>query len=188
MRWIVMRSTVHADPEAPSATRAGSPCPSDQMRRLAAVAVIVVLAGVAVGRTAPTPAAAAARPPNVVFVLTDDLSWNLVRYMPHVQQMRRRGVTFARYFVTDSLCCPSRSSIFSGRFPHNTRVFTNKPPDGGFEVFSGRGEERSTFATALQARGYHTAMMGKYLNGYLPVTRYVPPGWNEWDGAGNAYA
>src|SRR3954454_15732454 len=41
--------------------------------------------------------------PNIVFILTDDLSWNLVQYMPHVQQMQREGMTFSNYFVTDSL-------------------------------------------------------------------------------------
>ena len=137
--------------------------------------------------------AAGAAPPNIVFVLTDDLSWNLVRYMPHVQDLQRRGMTFSRYYVTDSLCCPSRSSIFSGRYPHNTRIFTNKVPDGGFDAFHARGEEGSTWATDLQAAGYRTAMMGKYLNGYLPggvvdgKRLYIPPGWNEWDVAGNGY-
>jgi len=137
--------------------------------------------------------AAGAVLPNIVFVLTDDLSWNLVRYMPHVQDLQRRGMTFSRYYVTDSLCCPSRSSIFSGRYPHNTRIFTNKVPDGGFDAFHARGEEGSTWATDLQAAGYRTAMMGKYLNGYLPggvvdgKRLYIPPGWNEWDVAGNGY-
>jgi N-acetylglucosamine-6-sulfatase len=126
--------------------------------------------------------------PNIVFVLTDDLAWNLVPYMPHVQELQRRGMTFSRYYVTDSLCCPSRSSIFSGRFPHNTRIFTNKSPDGGFQVFHDRGEEGSTFATALHDAGYRTAMMGKYLNGYMPSSQYIPPGWDEWDVGGNAYA
>jgi N-acetylglucosamine-6-sulfatase len=41
--------------------------------------------------------AAGAAPPNIVFVLTDDLSWNLVQYMPHVQELQRRGMTFSRY-------------------------------------------------------------------------------------------
>jgi N-acetylglucosamine-6-sulfatase len=159
----------------------------------------VVTAGVLVGAGASAPAAsrtngqttaAASQHPNIVFVLTDDLSWNLLKYMPNVQQMRNEGETFTRYFVTDSLCCPSRASIFSGRVPHNTGVFTNTAPDGGFSVFHNQGEENDTFATDIRAipgAGYRTAMMGKYLNGYHPSSLYVPPGWSEWDVAGNGY-
>ena len=66
-----------------------------------------------------------------MFVLTDDLSWNLVPYMPQVQALQREGVTFDRYFVTNSLCCPSRASIFTGRYPHSSGVLTNMPPAGG---------------------------------------------------------
>jgi arylsulfatase A-like enzyme len=129
--------------------------------------------------------------PNIVFVLTDDLSMNLLRFMPHVQAMMRRGMSFDNYFVADSLCCPSRASIFTGNFPHDTRVFGNAGKQGGFHVFHARGEERQTFNVALRRAGYETAMMGKYLNGYLeraPVPdTYVPPGWSEWDVAGPAY-
>ena len=138
--------------------------------------------------------------PNIVFVLTDDLSANLLRFMPHVQAMQAAGATFENYFVADSLCCPSRASIFTGEFPHNTGVLTNFGADGGYGVFHQRGEERRTFAIPLRRAGYLTALMGKYLNGYLQagdrridgstahVTRgYVPPGWTEWDVAGWAY-
>ncbi|MGI8412123.1 MAG: sulfatase family protein [Solirubrobacteraceae bacterium] len=143
----------------------------------------------------PLPAAERSRRPNIVFVLTDDLSMNLLRYMPNVQAMQQGGLTFNDYFVSDSLCCPSRSSIFSGNFPHDTGVFNNVGTNGGFHVFHNRGEEQHTFAVALQQAGYRTAMMGKYLNGYmqrrggvpgLPDT-YVPPGWSEWDVAGWGY-
>ena len=142
----------------------------------------------------PVPAGGARKTrPNIVFVLTDDLASNLVRYMPHVVQMQHRGATFSNYFVTDSLCCPSRASILTGRFPHNTRVYDNSPPEGGYRVFHERGEEAQTFAVALQRAGYRTALMGKYLNGYKPGAHegqgrpYVPPGWSEWDVAGNGY-
>jgi N-acetylglucosamine-6-sulfatase len=133
--------------------------------------------------------------PNIVFILTDDLSMNLLRYMPHVLAMQHDGLTFNKYFVSDSLCCPSRSSIFTGNFPHDTNVFSNVGKRGGFREFYDRGEEQHTFATALQNAGYRTGMMGKYLNGYgqqkgsvpgLPYT-YVPPGWSEWDVAGWGY-
>ncbi len=138
----------------------------------------------------PAPPGGTASPPektNVVFVLTDDLAMNLVQYMPHVQALQKAGVTFSNYSVTDSLCCPSRSSIFSGKFPHDTGVFTNGGSDGGFGTFHKRGEESDTFATDLQKAGYRTAMMGKYLNGYTPADKFVPPGWTEWDVAGNGY-
>jgi arylsulfatase A-like enzyme len=130
---------------------------------------------------------AGATRPNIVFVLTDDLAWNLVRYMPHVLAMEHGGETFTNYFVTDSLCCPSRASILTGRFPHDTHVFDNSPPEGGYQVFHERGEQRSTFAVALQRAGYRTALMGKYLNGYQPAFDGVPGGWSEWDVAGNGY-
>ncbi|NEB78434.1 sulfatase [Streptomyces sp. SID14478] len=131
--------------------------------------------------------------PNIVWVLTDDLSSDLVDHMPHVKAMQKDGLSFSNYTVTDSLCCPSRSSLFTGKFPHNTGVFTNTPPDGGFETFHEKGNEDKTFATALHQQGYRTAMMGKYLNGYQPdmtvdgEKNYVPPGWDEWDVAGNGY-
>jgi N-acetylglucosamine-6-sulfatase len=164
-------------------------------RSLTAVLAVLVLGActtesrpaATMSRSAGRPAAGGVAGPNIVFVLTDDLAWNLVRYMPQVRALQRAGTTFANYTVTDSLCCPSRSSIFTGRFPHDTGVYTNNAPDGGYGVFHARGEENSTFATDLQKAGYRTAMMGKYLNGYLPETRVVPPGWTEWDVAGNGY-
>jgi N-acetylglucosamine-6-sulfatase len=130
--------------------------------------------------------------PNIVLVLTDDLSANLVRYMPHVQALEEAGTSFSNFTVTDSLCCPSRASIFTGKFPHDTGVFTNAGPDGGFTAFQRHHDEDSTFATALHSSGYRTAMMGKYLNAYGPhVERaarpYSPPGWSEWDGAAGGY-
>jgi N-acetylglucosamine-6-sulfatase len=167
---------------------------------VAVAATVALLAGAGAsvasaqaGSRAAGPADPATAPPNVVFVLTDDLSWNLVQYLPQVRRLQAEGMTFDDYTVTDSLCCPSRSSIFTGRFPHDTGVFTNGGSDGGFGFFHGHGEESQTFATALSAKGYRTAMMGKYLNGYDPAATlggsqpYVPPGWSEWDVAGNGY-
>jgi N-acetylglucosamine-6-sulfatase len=138
------------------------------------------------------PVAAAQTRPNIVFVLTDDLTWDLVQYMPQVEAMQQQGMTFDRYVVTDSLCCPSRASIFTGRYPHSTGVLKNMGADGGFGAFH-PVEEKSTFATALQRTGYRTGLMGKYLNGYFPFERtdgarpYVPPGWSAWAVGGQAY-
>jgi arylsulfatase A-like enzyme len=140
--------------------------------------------------TAPAPPSAPkpGRWPNIVMILTDDYSLDLMALsMPHLDAMRREGTTFANYFVTDSLCCPSRSSIFTGKLPHDTQVFTNTPPYGGFGAFMAHDNVGHTFAVALHAAGYRTAMMGKYLNGYEPARDGAPPGWSEWDVAGNGY-
>lgn len=120
-----------------------------------------------------------------MIVLTDDLSWNLVRFMPEVQRMQREGMTFTHYFVTNSLCCPSRAGFLTGEYPHDSHVVRNTPPDGGYQAFA-KGQHR-TFATQLQRAGYRTALLGKYLNGYK--ARRDPPaaGWSYWFANGVAY-
>jgi N-acetylglucosamine-6-sulfatase len=125
---------------------------------------------------------------NIIFILTDDLAWNLVPYMPHVVAMQQRGMTFTHYYVTDSLCCPSRSSIFTGKFPHNTGVFTNAAPDGGYDKYHAMGNQHATFATMLRASGYRTSMNGKFMNGYHPAQHGKDPGWQHWAVAGDGYA
>ena len=163
------------------------------------VSLSLALAGLlpATGEAATTTAAAAggasAAKPNIIFILADDFSLNLLgstiigKSMPNVGTMEKGGVSFANYFVTDSLCCPSRSSIFTGKLPHDTGVFTNTGSDGGFATFVKKGNTLETFAVALQSVGYKTAMMGKYLNGYEPTKDQPPQGWTEWDVAGNGY-
>jgi N-acetylglucosamine-6-sulfatase len=146
----------------------------------------------------PVPNSAASSRPNIVFVLTDDLSWNLVKYMPHLRALQKAGMTFTNYTVTDSFCCPSRASIFTGRFPHDTRIFTNTGPQGGFAKFRRLDEGRSTFATSLYNVGYRNAFMGKFLNTYQPRSSqptakaqltdgaWVAPGWSSWGAIGGA--
>ena len=153
-----------------------------------AAATALILAACSSGSTSSTSstAAHAVKRPNIVFILTDDLSWNLVtkQFAPHIVDLERKGETFSNYFVADSLCCPSRSSIFTGLFPHDTKVVRNLPPDGGFQKFQSEGLDKKTFAVALQSAGYKTSMLGKYLNGYgdplNATTAPIPPGWSDW--------
>ncbi len=163
--------------------------------RIRRAGLALALIAVAATALATRSAAARHRAPNIIFILTDDLSMNLVPFMPHVQALERHGLSFQDYFVSDSLCCPSRASIFTGNLPHDTGVFSNTGRHGGFDQFFARDEERHTFAIALKRAGYRTALMGKYLNGYmggraapagLPAT-YVPPGWTSWAGVGWGY-
>jgi arylsulfatase A-like enzyme len=118
--------------------------------------------------------------------LTDDLAWNLVRHMPQVRALEHAGSTMSRYYVVDSLCCPSRAAIFTGEYPHDDGVFTNAGSDGGYKAYNRKGNPAKSFAVALQKSGYRTAMMGKYLNGYGPADK-IPPGWDNWDVTGEGY-
>jgi N-acetylglucosamine-6-sulfatase len=153
---------------------------------------LLLATAIAVGGAAAGSSAKRAHPvrpdgPNVVFILTDDLSWDLVtpRFAPHIVQLQKRGETFRHYFVSDSLCCPSRSSIYTGLFPHDTKVLTNLPPFGGYQKFQSEQLDQRTYAVAMRSRGYRTSMLGKYLNGYgdpamTSATAPIPPGWSDW--------
>jgi arylsulfatase A-like enzyme len=125
--------------------------------------------------------------PNIVFVLVDDMSSDLLRFMPNVQALEQRGTSFNNYIVSDSLCCPSRATIFTGQLPHNTGVFTNIKPKGGIYAYARNGNARKSFAAPLSARGYRTALMGKYLNGYRADSGSIPPGWTDWAATAKGY-
>jgi N-acetylglucosamine-6-sulfatase len=136
--------------------------------------------------------------PNIVFILTDDLSSNLItpQIAPHIYALEHQGETFSNYYVADSLCCPSRATIFTGLFPHDTKVTTNLPPYGGYTKFVSQGLSKKTFAVALQEVGYRTSLLGKYLNGYgdlgygnakmTKASAPIPPGWNDWHVSNNS--
>ena len=102
-------------------------------------AAILGTALVATGIAAPTAPALArgartahARP-NIVLILTDDQRWDTLSAMPQVEaRLAARGVTFDNGFVTNSLCCPSRTTILTGQYSHTTGVYTVAPPNGGF--------------------------------------------------------
>ncbi len=160
-----------------------------QLRLVGALSVLLAVAAFALGSSRGVgvqeqAAAAGSQPPNIVFVLTDDLSWDLLRHMPNVRALERDGATFRNYFVTDSLCCPSRATIFTGEYPHNTGVASNNPPHGGYETFTGRGDFQRVYARSLQNAGYETGLLGKYLNGYSPDNP-PPPYWSDWEVQGS---
>lgn len=72
-------------------------------------------------------AASASRPPNILWLIGDDVGPHefgcyghpSIR-TPNVDRLARGGTPFSRAFVTTSSCSPSRASMFTGKFPHNT--------------------------------------------------------------------
>jgi arylsulfatase A-like enzyme len=120
----------------------------------------------------------ARKPPlDVVLIVSDDQRADTLGPMPRVRRLlAAHGVTFQRAFVTTSLCCPSRASILSGQYSHHHGVIENF----GRASYP-RFDEGSNLAVWLQAAGYETALVGKYLNDYSVYGRHrVPPGWSWW--------
>ncbi|HEY3764760.1 MAG TPA: sulfatase [Gaiellales bacterium] len=129
---------------------------------------------------APPPPPAGSKHPNIVLILTDDQRFDTLWSMPNVKKLLvDHGVTFTNAFVTNSFCCPSRSTILTGNYSHTTGIYGNRPPHGGAVDFHRYGDDRSTIAIWLRDAGYHTGLVGKYLNGYHG--RFIPPGWDTWD-------
>jgi N-acetylglucosamine-6-sulfatase len=103
--------------------------------------------------------------PNIVLILTDDIRWDEMENMPTVQsELIAKGVNFTQAFVSNSLCCPSRSSTLTGQYSHTNGVWRNGAPYGGYKTFL--PHESNTVATRLHAAGYTTGLVGKYMNGY----------------------
>ena len=144
--------------------------------------MLAVFGALAVAAMLPTLAdrtqAAEARP-NVLVIETDDQTVESMRVMTNVNSLiGAQGATFQNSFVNFSLCCPSRATFLTGQYAHNHEVLENKAPTGGFDRFESLHGDNN-LAVWLQDAGYHTAMIGKYLN-YYANDPPVPPGWSEW--------
>jgi N-acetylglucosamine-6-sulfatase len=88
------------------------------------------------------------------------------------------GVKFTNMTSTFPLCCPARATIQRGQYAHNTKMYGNSLPLGGWNKFKRQGLHNSTMATWLNRSGYQTGLFGKYMNNYRE--RSIPPGWDRW--------
>lgn len=116
--------------------------------------------------------------PNLIVVMVDDQTFSAYddKAMPFTRRFfARSGTTFDQAIAAPPLCCPSRAGFLTGRYAHNTGVVENT------EGYRTLDEPRKTFPAALQAAGYETAMVGKFLNGYEPAGGAEPaPGFDRW--------
>lgn len=108
---------------------------------------------------------AAAAQPDIVMVLMDDFSMELLETMPEAQKMIDDGASYSQSFVIDSLCCPSRTATFTGQTPSQNGVLTNTPNDpdnpiGGWAAYEKYGNPDRAFNVSLQKAGYHTGFVG----------------------------
>lgn len=122
--------------------------------------------------------------PNFVFILTDDISaedlgmyGNQHIHTPNLDRIADLGLVFDNAFLTTSSCSPSRNSIITGRYPHNT---------GAPEIHMELPEDQLTFVQLLKQAGYHTVLSGKNHMappdqlGFLEFSDSHPAGSENW--------
>ena len=136
----------------------------------------------------------ARRPPNVVFVLADDLGWrdtslygSAFYETPHIEALAARGMTFSQAYAANPLCSPTRASILTGLYPARVGITTptchvpqeimrpslreDGPPwQAALQAQSATrlSTEHFTLADAFQAAGYATGHFGKWHLGREP--------------------
>ena len=134
--------------------------------------------------TASSPADAA-RPPNVVFFLADDLGWcDTTLYgktsfyeTPNIERLAKKGVRFSQAYAACHVCSPTRASIMSGKYParlHLTDWLSGRRNFSFQKLLNAQIHQRLplkelTLAEALKKHGYATGHFGKWHLGEDPA-------------------
>jgi len=133
--------------------------------------MFAVIALVVTAFVVPAAPSTAAAPPNVFIYNLDDLrdaipgNIDPMIYMPKARQWMSTGTRYTQSFVTESSCCPSRSALMTGRYPHNNGVqIQSQAPN--FDV-------NHSMACYFQGAGYATYEDGKFLLSW-PKTQRPP--------------
>lgn len=121
------------------------------------------------------------KPPNIVIIFLDDSGWadfkpfgNPAYLTPHVRKLAREGCCFHQFYVPQAICSASRASLLTGCYPGRTKVFSALPPEA-----RGLDPQYATLGEVLKARGYSTAVFGKWHVGDQPETRPLARGFDE---------
>ena len=137
----------------------------------------LLLAAISTLTALPCVTHAAPRPPNIVFILSDDLGWtDTATYgskyyeTPNIDRLASQGLKLTRYHNCQN-CQPTRAALMTGQYGARTGVYTV----GGIERFDWQTRplrpvdnvqqlplDRSTIAQQLKAAGYATGMFGKW--------------------------
>ncbi len=98
--------------------------------------------------------------PNVIFFISDDVSWNdygcygnAGARTPHIDRLAANGMQFTNAYLTASSCSPSRASIVTGRYPHNNGKAA--------ELHLAIADHLPWLPEVLREKGYYTALSGK---------------------------
>ena len=133
-------------------------------------------------------------PPNVLFILADDLGWgDLSCYgrpdyrTPNLDRLASEGTRFTDAYSASPVCTPTRCAFITGRYPWRTPVGFEEPLPARRTLEErkrdiGLPPEHPTVASLLKAAGYRMSLVGKWHLGYLPKYSPVKSGFDEFFG------
>ena len=135
------------------------------------------------------PVAPAKRPPNIVFIITDDLGvTDLSCYggkqvkTPEVDRLAAEGVQCNQFYATAPVCSPTRASLFTGCYPKRVGMHVGVVLGKNYALHP----DEVTLAEVLRARGYATHCIGKWHLGELPGTLPTEQGFDSYFGMAGA--
>ncbi|MBK8506008.1 MAG: sulfatase-like hydrolase/transferase [Saprospiraceae bacterium] len=114
-------------------------------------------------------------PPNVVFILVDDLGWSDLGYMgskiyetPNVDKLASEGMVLTDFYSGGPVCSPTRASIMTGRSTARTGIstFLITPDQDADYVTHALSLDEFTIGEAFKKNHYHTGYFGKWHLGY----------------------
>ena len=120
--------------------------------------------------------------PNFLFILVDDQPHDAVGFSerypflktPNIDKLASEGVNVKNFFVTQSICSPSRASFLTGTYPHIHGVNqNNKYVDPDWDTYA-------PYSVHLQKNGYETAHIGKIHMAHKRGKKHIRPGFNYW--------
>lgn len=130
--------------------------------------------------------AADAVPPNIVFVLTDDLGYaDLSCYgaarikTPQIDTLAAQGMKFTDFYAASCVCTPTRAAFLTGCYPKRVGLHKGVLPP---RSQSGLHPDEVTLAEVLRAKGYATACIGKWHLGEGAETLPTKQGFDSYFG------
>ncbi len=131
-------------------------------------------------------AAANRRPPNILFILSDNQPASMLGCYgnpdiktPYIDRLASEGIRFTKAYASNGLCSPTRATLMTGLIPSQHGIhdwiqddMLSNWPDDWCAV-----QEFRTLPLTLNNRGYQTAMIGKY---HLGQPRQPMPGFQDW--------
>ena len=127
------------------------------------------------------------RPPNIVFVLADDLGYADVSCYgrpdlstPNIDRIAAKGVRFLQAYANSAVCTATRTALITGRYQYRLRVGLEEPLAGNAGV--GLPPEHPTLPSLLKKVGYSTTLIGKWHLGVLPKFGPLQSGYDHFYG------